>query len=175
MNSSNNAVNADSRIDPTVLEAWKHHEDIAVHFNDLIMRVRTRALAVLAAIIAAGGIALKIAYEGTNTIPYGTIALLLIVLLAFWIAIWMLDYLYYNRLLIGAVDGILELENRINGEGPIEINMSHMIESSVRDNVTIHISKKLLIGPLLFYLVVSGVLLVGVVLSAAMFFCGQAA
>ena len=73
---------------------------------------------------------------------------------------------------IGAVDGILELENRINGEGPIEINMSHMIESSVRDNTTVHISKKLLIGPLLFYLVVSGVLVVGVVLSAAMFFCG---
>lgn len=161
------------RLDPVLLDAWKHHEDIAIHFNDLIMRVRTRALAILAAIIAASAVALKIAYEGKTEVPWGTITLVLLILLAFWVAIWVLDFLYYNRLLMGAVDAILKLEDNINGSEPIEIVMSHKIESSVRNNETTYLGRNTLKGPLLFYSIVTAVLAIGATGSTVMIVCAR--
>src|SRR5208337_911230 len=113
------------------LNAWVEQEKIAMHFNDLIIKVRTQALGGLAAIIGVGG---AIIHErGSSTaFPWELVAAIFFFLTAFWVAIWILDFLYYNRLLIGAVDSLLTLEKQMECGQPIEIKMSHKIEEAVR-------------------------------------------
>jgi len=51
----------------------------------------------------------------------------------FWIAIWIVDFGYYNKLLIGAVAALLELEHKSRtSDIALEINLSTRVEESVR-------------------------------------------
>lgn len=150
------------------LEAWERHEKIAMHFNDLILKVRIQALGTLAAVVTVGGVLLKIGPPGQD-MPWGVVASVFLVLLAFWIAIWVLDFLYYNRLLMGAVDFLLALEDAINSGEKIDFNMSHKIEDSVLGKAPTHRQEGTPTGPLLFYLIVTAVLIAGVVYSGARF------
>ena len=90
---------------------WKKYEDIAMHFNDLIIRLRTQSIGGIAALAAILGIFLTDT-NGNNdiTFNYGLASIALLLLILFWIAIWILDLRYYNRLLEGAVNAILLLE-----------------------------------------------------------------
>jgi hypothetical protein len=49
----------------------------------------------------------------------------------FWIAIFCLDWYYYNRLLIGAVTAIKDLESKSGCGLPTSINMSTLIEAEL--------------------------------------------
>lgn len=149
------------------LDAWEKHEQIAMHFNDLIIKVRIQALGAIAALITIGGVLLKTLPAEPHQ-PWGLIATVLTILLVFWIAIWLLDFCYYNRLLAGAVASIVALEEAINKDEKITFNMSHMIESAVVGNNS---NKGPLVGPLLFYSIVSAVLFIGLVYSWLRFTC----
>jgi len=92
-------------------------------------------------------------------------------LFLFWIAIWVLDFLYYNRLLLGAVDSLLELEKAINSGNEIKLSMSHRIEDAVLGKQLTHIAKGTYWGPRLFYLIVTVVLFSGMAYSCARFLC----
>ncbi len=153
-----------SRIDHGLLEAWVKHEDIAMHFNQMILKVRIQALGALAAIITIGGVVLK-AFPPVSGMPWAVAAVVFFILIAFWAAIWALDFLYYNKLLMGAVDAILKLENEINSEGKVEIVMSHIIEDAVRGRQLKNLDTGTLIGPLVFYLIVFIVLAIGFLIS----------
>ena len=160
------------RIDPELVDAWARHEKIAMHFNDLIMKVRIQALGALAAIITIGGVALK-AFPTGSGMPWGIVMSVFIALLALWVAIWVLDFLYCNRLLMGAVDAILKLEDEINSENKIEIVMSHKIEDAVRGRTPTHLDKGTLRGPIIFYLIVSAVIAMGFFYSLIKYICGS--
>jgi hypothetical protein len=153
------------KIDPQLVDAWEKHEKIAMHFNDLIMKVRIQALGALAAIITIGGVALKAFPTDSGRMPWGIVLSLSITLLSLWVAIWVLDFMYYNRLLMGAVDAILKLEEEINNGSKIEIVMSHKIEDAVRGRPLTHLDKDTLKGPIIFYLIVSVLLSAGFLYS----------
>ena len=91
-----------------IREVWKDYEDIAMHFNDLLMKLRTQALAGVAALSALVGIFGRTGSEAAN---WKMAALVLAFLVVFWIAIWLIDFLYYNRLLVGAVRALLDLRS----------------------------------------------------------------
>ena len=152
------------------LDAWEKHEKIAMHFNDLILKLRIQALAALAALITIGGVLLK-AIPSENTIPWGIVATLFAVFLVFWIAIWLLDFKYYNLLLLGAVDYLLKLEDEINSECKLTFDMSHKIEDSVLGAPPTHRQKGSMNGPKWFYSIVTGVLIIGFVYSLMKFIC----
>ena len=159
--------------DEYLLSAWKHHEDIAMHFNDLILKVRTQALGALAAFIAVGGVALKVLESKDVAIPWGLVASLSGIFFAFWIAIWTLDFMYYNRLLMGAVNAILKLEDDMNtNAGPVDITLSHSIEAAVRENRYTHLARGTLSGPWWFYSIVTVVLFGSFVYSLFHMLCG---
>lgn len=42
-------------LDPLVLDLWKKYEDVAMHFNDLIMRWRLQAIGGLAGLVTVAG------------------------------------------------------------------------------------------------------------------------
>lgn len=91
-----------------LFSVWKEYEGVAMHFNDLLIRLRTQALggvaalAALAAVIVRGDLAPQLRW---------TVSVCAFVLLnLLWVAVWTLDMRYYNRLLHGAVRALLELE-----------------------------------------------------------------
>ena len=90
---------------------WEKYEDIAMHFNDLIIRLRTQSIGGIAALAAILGVFLTDKNSNNDiTFNYGLASIALLFLILFWIAIWILDLGYYNRLLEGAVNAILILE-----------------------------------------------------------------
>lgn len=146
------------------LDAWEKHEKIAMHFNDLILKLRIQALAALATLITVGGVLLKV-IPSEDPIPWGIVTSLFAVFLAFWIAIWLLDFKYYNLLLMGSIDSLLKLEDEINSNKEITFDMSHKIEDSVLGKPPTHRQEGSVIGPKLFYTIVTGVLFVGFIYS----------
>lgn len=121
----------EKEFDEYYLSVWKHYEDVAMHFNDLIIKLRTQSIGGLAALVAILGIFLH-GQEGVNesiSCHLGIIAIICLMLL--WIAVWMLDMCYYNRLLEGAVNAILELEkNKADFMKKKDINLSSNIEDA---------------------------------------------
>lgn len=154
------------KLDELTLNAWVKQEKIAMHFNDLIIKVRTQALGALAAIITVGGALIH--DRGSSTaFPWGLVTAFFFIFAAFWLAIWILDFLYYNRLLIGAVDSLLKLEEQMKAGQRIDIWMSHKIEDAVRGCIPPAPGTKK--GQWLFYSIVFGVLVAGLLGSGYMF------
>jgi hypothetical protein len=111
-------------------EVWEKYEDIAMHFNDLLIRLSTQALAAVAAIST-----LVTIFGKTGADPklsWELAALVFSLLSVFWIAIWIIDFCYYNRLLIGAVAAILDIETLSKDAIYIrQIDISTKIERAV--------------------------------------------
>ena len=113
-----------------VFELWQKYEDIAMHFNDLLIRLRTQALGAIAALVTIIGVFAKSGEDRQTS--WEMVAFAFAILLAFWIAIWVIDFCYYNRLLKGAVAALLEVEKQSNAKlyhRPID--MSTKIEAAV--------------------------------------------
>lgn len=153
-----------------VKDLWDKYENIAMHFNDLLIKLRTQALGAVAVISTFVGIFSR--SEIDNVVNWGLAAAVFFFLCIFWIAIWILDVFYYNRLLLGAVDAIIALEQTSKHKTRIrEIDISTKIERAVagespmfgkdiRDRY-----RKLAFGRRAFYIIVFVALVVGFVFS----------
>ena len=156
-----------------VFEVWKEYESIAMHFNDLILKLRVQALGGTAAITALVGFFSK---EQADEFRWGMFMGIMWLLLVFWIAIWILDFLYYNRLLQGAVFAITEVEKKSKTSLYInELNMSQRIEQAARrelpkSNLTRWQRLKGALGRGLFYVIVT-VALFGVSYFSTIQYC----
>ena len=104
---------------------WKEYQEIAKHFNDLLIRLRSQSLGAVAAFAAVAGFVAK--GEVAAQLRWGTMAGVFSLLMVFWVAIWVLDFTYYNRLLIGAVDALMSIE-----EASAEGNKVHKLDLSTR-------------------------------------------
>ncbi len=106
-----------------------------MHFNDLIIRIRTQALAGVAALSAFTGLFAK-ADLGPFNYSWEVAGLVFLALAAFWLAVWIIDFGYYNKLLIGSVAALLVLEERSKTHKTIEaIQLSTLVEDSVKTGI----------------------------------------
>ena len=152
----------DSRL--TYLALWKEYEGVAMHFNELLIRLRTQALGGVAAISAITGF--LSATKETETVSALTSMRLLetvfLVLAVFWVALFCLDFFYYRVLLNGAVEAILDLEKEtgINLSTKIDQRLGYWKQDS-KDNPAVKTFKWLwrMAGQILFYGIVLGILL----------------
>ena len=89
---------------------WSKYEDIAMHFNDLLMRLRSASLAGIAAVSTLVGIFAK---EGPANLKVDWLVAesIFIALAFFGSQSGSLDIFYYNRLLMGAVAALIKLES----------------------------------------------------------------
>jgi hypothetical protein len=153
----------------TVHDLWAKYEDIAMHFNDLLIRLRTQALAAVAAISTVVGIFTKTEPSAVH-VSWEIATAVFVALIIFWIAIWLVDRLYYNRLLIGAVIALREIEKESKKPNPdLAINMSTTIEEYVAHPVSAYRPfwhrVQLKIGVYVFY----GLVFIALILGAG--FC----
>lgn len=114
-----------------IYELWQKYEKVAMHFNDLIIRLRTQALAGVAALSALTGFFAKADFGALSHswliagVVFGGLAFV-------WIAVWILDFGYYNRLLIGSIAAIVVLEERSKTHKTISaIQLSTLVEDAV--------------------------------------------
>lgn len=115
---------------PTLFEVWKEYQESAKHFNDLILRLRVQALGGVAGLSAVLGFVGK-DLPGTQ-FRDGAMAIAFAVLTIFWVAMAILDLFYYNRLLLGAVDAILEIEAlSASGSQYVSLDLSSRIKGTV--------------------------------------------
>jgi hypothetical protein len=106
---------------------WKEYESIAMHFNDLLIRLRTQTLGGVAAFAAIAAIVVR--GDIAPLLRWSVLVAAFGLLTVFWIAIRILDLGYYNRLLLGAVEAILEIEKTSAEHKPVdEIILSTRIE-----------------------------------------------
>lgn len=92
------------------LKAWEKHEEVAMHFNDLIMRWRLQAIGGLAGFVTLAGFVVGDA--ASPQVRYRAMLILTSVIAFAWVAVAAIDLFYYRRLLQGAVDAIIELERK---------------------------------------------------------------
>ena len=112
-----------------LFEVWNKYEKIAMHFNDLLIRLRTQALRRSKALSTFASIFAK---TDATSAPWPIALGIFFALWLFWIAIWVLDLKYYNRLLRGSVHALLEVGELSKTQTHItEIQMSTRIEKSV--------------------------------------------
>jgi hypothetical protein len=101
------------------IDIWKKVVDVQQHFNDLEMRIRNFAITILGALFGAASLALsrdvKIQFEGMN-LPLGLF--LLLAALLTWIGFWFMDRHWYHRLLYGAVQQGMKVEESIKSASP---------------------------------------------------------
>jgi hypothetical protein len=98
-----------------IIKVWSKYEDVAMHFNDLLMRVRTQALGAVAGILAIAGFLIEPTTSNNKGSSWQLIFLGSIALLVSWLLVFFLDLFYYSRLLWGAVDALLEIEDATGG------------------------------------------------------------
>jgi hypothetical protein len=79
-----------------------------MHFNELLIKLRVQALG---GVTISGTLATAILKPETN---YYSLKFVFPSFLIAWLAIWCLDMYYYNRLLSGAADAIIELEKQFS-------------------------------------------------------------
>jgi hypothetical protein len=93
--------NPDSTAEELQLQAWEKHQDVAMHFNELIMRWRLQAIGGLAGFVTLAGFVV-----GDTTslhVRYRAMLILTTVIAFAWLAVGAIDLFYYSRLLQGAV------------------------------------------------------------------------
>ena len=148
--------------DTDVQRLWEKYEGIAMHFNDLLIRLRTQSLAGVAAVSAVIGIFSKEGSPADIHLDWAIAQAIFLAMIGFWIAIWCLDIGYYNRLLNGAVNAIEQLEAQTAADATFdgEIEMSRTIEVQFSKPWWNH-SKRSYDGVVMFYAIVLAVLLGG--------------
>lgn len=152
-----------------IFEVWKEYQHIAMHFNDLLLKLRIQALAGVTAVSTIIGLFSK---SGTG-ISWEVAAFSFLVLLAFWTAIFLIDSLYYNRLLLGAAEALFELEELSKKQNFVnKIELSTNLNSAVSGNKNVRTSRwNQKRGRFWFYTIVFAVLLIGFCITSYKAFC----
>ena len=137
-----------------------------MHFNDLLIHLRSQALGAISVIITGAG--LFVGHQVAQDMGRGSLvswpaaaAVSLLLLLA-WMTLMIIDVFYYSRLLRGAVNALLKIEAASNGE----ISLSTEIESMFGNSE----ARKSLNWPVkIFYLPI--LVLLGVFLGISIYHC----
>jgi hypothetical protein len=90
-----------------VLAQWAKYEEIAMHFNSLILQFRLQSVGGLATLTT---VALVATEKAAPAVRRRSLIRVNLMMLFLWIGLCVLDLGYYNELLRGAVDGLKAFE-----------------------------------------------------------------
>ena len=142
------------------LQLWQEYEGVAMHFNDLIIKLRGQSLGGVAAVATLAAVVAK--SDTAAEVRWGLLTGAFALLCVFWVAVWALDLGYYNRLLAGAVDSLLVIEKESHASKFVDrIELSTKIEERVKSGGVGNNGYRLF-----FYAAVLIALLAGLAISA---------
>lgn len=118
----------------SAFKLWSKYEDIAMHFNELIIKLRIQAIGGLTII----GTIATAAFRVNNNLDAHILKYMFLVFCLVWFAIFLLDIFYYDRLLLAAVDQLVILEERFK-----DIKLSTRIQEEVKNT---HVIRYLFYG-----------------------------
>src|SRR3954468_4773331 len=97
------------------------------------MRLRSQSLAAIGTLAGVAGYAFKGEAGAAATTNWNALTAAFGALSVFRIAIWVLDFMYYNRLLLGAVNALIKIEDAsAKGKTTLDqLQLSHQIEDAV--------------------------------------------
>ena len=113
-----------------IIELWFHYEEIAMHFNELIIQYRLQLMGGIGSIGALSGYFIGSKVDSAE-MRHKLRAFIATGILLLLLAAWNLDINYYNNLLRGAVDALIQFER----EHP-DINMSTSIKARFTNSAT---------------------------------------
>jgi hypothetical protein len=122
-----------------LISIWDKYENIAMHFNGLLIHLRTQALGAVATVVTAAGFLFT---RSPNEPWWAVFAVSLLLLLA-WCTLWMIDVCYYSRLLLGAVNALIKIEKQSDGALDLSTQVQKLFgvprEDSARLNWQIYV------------------------------------
>lgn len=113
-----------------VIDIWKKSIDTQMHFNDIEIKIRGIVVSILLATFAAAGVAIRYnlnLFLHDFKIPLSSCLFGVSSIGVF--LLWMMDYLWYHKLLYGAVAHALNIENRYRRNIP-DLSLSNEIKKS---------------------------------------------
>ena len=114
-------------------ETWKQYQSVAMHFNDLLMRLRSASLAAQSAHSPQSPASSS---KLTWPLTCAGVSRRRVLAAGVFLArdVWVLDFQYYNRLLIEAVDALIEVEEHSKTSQKIDqLVLSTRIEAVVAE------------------------------------------
>lgn len=111
------------------IELWEKCEQVAMHFNELLIRLRTQALGAVATIVTAAGFLVS-RQMPLSAEPWWAVSAVSVLLLLAWCTLWMIDVCYYSRLLRGAVNCLLKIERESHGELDLSSSIERLFRST---------------------------------------------
>ena len=103
-----------------LIQQWKTVVDAQMHFNDMILRTRALGITVVIGVYgAAAALANRppqLTVEITGRHPNAS-SLIICLGLALLVSVFLLDYCYYYKLLLGAVERGEQLERELSSQG----------------------------------------------------------
>ncbi len=140
-------------IDQTTIDLWYHYEEVAMHFNNLIMQYRLQLMGGIGVIGTVSGylVGEKVTDHYRRHMLRALVSSGLLILI---VAAVSLDLYYYNELLRGTVDALLKIEEKYE-----ELNLSTSIKARFPHGATTLIKYvyTLIILPLIAFVVWSWV------------------
>ncbi len=123
------------------IEMWKETIGVQKHFNDIEMRIRGLALTILTFVL--GGASVAVRYGTTvklNGFKLQLGALILVLGVFLWMTFYMVDQIWYHRLLMGAVIHGEELEKELRKVLPLA-GLTRQISKSSPYELKISVAK----------------------------------
>lgn len=119
-----------------VLEEWKTVIQTQMHFNDMIMRLRTTGISIVLAFFGAASISLQYSqlYLKFKYFSFHASVLIIASGLVLLISVFVLDYCYYYKMLLGAVERGYQID-KMYKEKPLDelkmFGMSQMVSEAI--------------------------------------------
>jgi hypothetical protein len=119
-----------------LLEEWKTVIQTQMHFNDMIMKMRTTGVTIVLAFFGAASISLQYPqiYLSLYGLDFHASILIIISGLVLLTGVFCLDYFYYFKMLIGAVERGYEIDDAYQKEivaGTRMFGMSRKIQKAI--------------------------------------------
>lgn len=140
-----------------LISIWEKYENIAMHFNGLLIHLRTQALGAVATIVTAAGFLLTRSPEPLKHEWWAVFAVSVLLLFA-WCTLWMIDVCYYSRLLLGAVNALIKIEKESGGLLELSTQVQRLFGVPREDSTRLNWQIYLFYLPVAFFLLcVTGV------------------
>ena len=126
------------------IEMWKETIGVQKHFNDIEMKIRGLALTVLTFVL--GGASVAVRYGTTVKLSGFKLqlgALILVLGFFLWMTFYMVDQIWYHRLLMGAVIHGEQLETALRQVLPLT-GLTHQISKSSPYLLKVSVAKRVL-------------------------------